>query len=292
MVIRHLVIGLFCACHPYVKCLRWHLQYFSFVAHQSIAPVIFVQIHNVATFAGTHQFGPSWTALDGSTVFGAKLAAATPDASAIPWLLLGAVSHSGPTGVFSQVGFVQRLNTIAGKAPATGCDNTTLNTTNSIYYEADYYFYNYPGSTPAGWQVQPPTVPAALKTPANATLFSWYHGTGYQIYICTGAPTPAWILKTPAAQLFDSAGDRLLGDNNMPTANTYPCPVVPVVPSSTSIPLSTGQPGSQTSSQQTSQGSQASSTGTTHPASTGVLSGDAAAVVPVFALSLAAFLVL
>ena len=40
------------------------------------------------TPAGRHGAGPTWTAVDGSAVKGVKVAAATPDPSAIPWLLL------------------------------------------------------------------------------------------------------------------------------------------------------------------------------------------------------------
>src|SRR5436309_3670488 len=64
-----------------------------------------------------HFVGPTWESISGSKVVGSKIQSCTPDASAIPWLLLKAVSTSGP-GVFNGVTYVQRLNTVGGKAPS------------------------------------------------------------------------------------------------------------------------------------------------------------------------------
>ncbi len=96
-----------------------------------------------ATFVqvGTHGAGPSWTSIDGSVVNGTKLQQAdSPSAGAVPWLLLKASSTSG-AGVFTDVGYVQRLNTTGGKAPATGCDATTVGSETRVSYSADYYFF-------------------------------------------------------------------------------------------------------------------------------------------------------
>ena len=72
---------------------------------------------------------------------GAKVAGVNSTATgAIQWLLLMATSNTG-TGVFSDVTFVQRLNTAGGPAPATGCDSTTTGTDVRIPYSADYYFF-------------------------------------------------------------------------------------------------------------------------------------------------------
>jgi hypothetical protein len=70
---------------------------------------------------GAHGAGPHWTStVDGSVVNGTKVAQVdAPLATAIPWLLLRATSTSG-MGVFSDVTYVQRVNTTGGKAPATG----------------------------------------------------------------------------------------------------------------------------------------------------------------------------
>ena len=92
--------------------------------------------------AGKHGAGPSWTAKDGSTVNGAKVAQAdAPTSGAVPWLLLRAASISGK-GRFGKVTFIQRLNTKGGKAPATGCDAAHDGTELRVDYSADYYFYS------------------------------------------------------------------------------------------------------------------------------------------------------
>jgi hypothetical protein len=91
---------------------------------------------------GTHGVGPNWTHTDGSSVVGARLAAAdSPLADAIPWLLLKAASHGATAGTFSDVTYVQRVNTTKGKAPATGCDSANVGKETSVAYTADYYFF-------------------------------------------------------------------------------------------------------------------------------------------------------
>lgn len=90
-----------------------------------------------STLRGTHFAGPTWQALDGSSVKGAKVAsAAAPIPGAIPWLLLTAVAQGG-SGVTS----IQRLSTIGGVAPATGCDASAIGATTQVPYTAQYYFY-------------------------------------------------------------------------------------------------------------------------------------------------------
>jgi hypothetical protein len=98
---------------------------------------------------GVHSAGPTWTHKDGSAIVGARLAAVdSPLTDAIQWLELKAASHSGTSnGVFSDVTYVQRLNTTKGKAPATGCDAAAVNTDTRVSYTADYYFYT--GDAPA-----------------------------------------------------------------------------------------------------------------------------------------------
>ncbi|HMI88533.1 MAG TPA: DUF3455 domain-containing protein [Polyangiaceae bacterium] len=91
--------------------------------------------------AATHYAGPTWQANDGSTVVGAKLAESpAPDATAIPWLLLGATSHAGQ-GRMTDVTYIQRLETTGGKAPTTGCDAAHVGDTARVGYTATYYFY-------------------------------------------------------------------------------------------------------------------------------------------------------
>lgn len=89
---------------------------------------------------GTHYAGPTWESIDGSKVVGAKVEAVTPDATAIPWLLLRAASHGG-SGRMEQVTFVQRIWTRGGNAPSRGCDAAHDGATARVPYRALYCFY-------------------------------------------------------------------------------------------------------------------------------------------------------
>ncbi len=90
---------------------------------------------------GTHGAGPVWTSNDGSSVIGKKLAdAPSPAGDAIPWLLLRAEKTTGH-GVFSDVTFIQRVQTQHGKAPTSGCDAGKKGAEARVDYSADYYFY-------------------------------------------------------------------------------------------------------------------------------------------------------
>lgn len=89
--------------------------------------------------APTGAAAPQWTNNDGSLVVGHKVAAFSPDANAIAWLLLAATSHSGP-GVMSRVDYVQRLNTVGG-LPSGACDADHVGATSDSSYTADYYFF-------------------------------------------------------------------------------------------------------------------------------------------------------
>lgn len=90
---------------------------------------------------GKHFAGPSWEAGDGSRVTGKAVAnAASPDADAIPWLLVNVVGHEG-NGVLSRATSIQRLNTKSGKAPGSGCDASHIGQEVRVPYTADYLFF-------------------------------------------------------------------------------------------------------------------------------------------------------
>jgi hypothetical protein len=174
---------------------------------------------------GTHFAGPTWmSTVDESDAVGMKVQQAdSPLSDAIPWLLLKVVSHMG-TGVFTDVTYVQRVNTTKGKAPATGCDSTTVGTDMPVAYTADYYFYTggtttTDGGTAAQWPFVTVTIPDGVATPTGTTLKLKLHGWGDQIYTCTpsggadagadaGATTYAWVLKAPAATLYDDTDTK------------------------------------------------------------------------------------
>lgn len=91
--------------------------------------------------AGAHRAGPTWEGLDGSSVVGAKIAAATPDRTSIPWLLLRAASHGRRPGRMADVTFVQRIRTSGGLAPVEGCSAATVGAVARVPYRAVYCFY-------------------------------------------------------------------------------------------------------------------------------------------------------
>lgn len=89
---------------------------------------------------GHHYAGPHWESTDGSKIVGAvKERADAPQPQAIPWLLLAARSV-GTQGSFSRVTSIQRVNTVGGVAPQTGCSQSTVGATARVPYTADYYF--------------------------------------------------------------------------------------------------------------------------------------------------------
>jgi hypothetical protein len=81
---------------------------------------------------------PEWQSNSGSSVVGRRLAAATVDATAIPWLLLQAAQTSGP-GIFAPTTYVQRVNTVGGLAPATA--GTSNGQVARVAYTAEYFFF-------------------------------------------------------------------------------------------------------------------------------------------------------
>jgi hypothetical protein len=90
---------------------------------------------------GKHYGGPHWEAADGSRIVGiVKERAEAPAPDAIPWLLLTAKSV-GPEGSFSKVTSIQRVNTVSGVAPRTGCTQAAAGATVRVKYSADYYFF-------------------------------------------------------------------------------------------------------------------------------------------------------
>jgi hypothetical protein len=93
-------------------------------------------------FIGTHYAGPSWQALDGSSVTATKVDGVNVDPTAVDWLLLAKkTSATGAGGDrLTATTYIQRVNTAGGRAPAASeCDVT--GETAEIDYTADYYFW-------------------------------------------------------------------------------------------------------------------------------------------------------
>jgi hypothetical protein len=93
--------------------------------------------------AATHYAGPHWKAKDGSIVLGTKVRSApSSTAASIPQLLLSAVAEGTTVGLLTPVTAIQRLDTVGGIAPSTGCDDQHVNGTVDVPYTATYYFYS------------------------------------------------------------------------------------------------------------------------------------------------------
>jgi hypothetical protein len=93
--------------------------------------------------AGTHYAGPHWKANDGSIILGAKKRSVpSATANSIPQLILTAAVDAGTAGVLTPVTAVQRLDTVGGIAPSTGCDAGHVAATVAVPYTATYYFYS------------------------------------------------------------------------------------------------------------------------------------------------------
>jgi len=86
-----------------------------------------------------HFAGPTWESNSGSKVVGTLAKPpVTVDPNAIPWLLLSAASTEGP-GIFADTTFIQRVNTVGGKAPSA--DGAFVGQVARVPYTADYFFY-------------------------------------------------------------------------------------------------------------------------------------------------------
>jgi hypothetical protein len=90
---------------------------------------------------GTHGAGPYWAITTVDSIFAQQFTpakTATPDANSISWLLLMPKTGTTPTGIFSNVAYIQRIATKGGKAPATAPQS--LSDTADVYYTAIYRF--------------------------------------------------------------------------------------------------------------------------------------------------------
>jgi hypothetical protein len=121
-----------------VQIYRWNGSAWVFVAPAATLYADAGYHGKVGTHYLTPGQGPTWESNSGSKVIGMRLAACTPDTTAIPWLRLGAMGTQGP-GVLDGATFVQRVNTVGGIAPAT--PGTAVGQEADVPYTAEYYFY-------------------------------------------------------------------------------------------------------------------------------------------------------
>jgi len=125
------------ACHAYaegVQIYRWNGTGWVF---QGPEAVLYAN-DDANAVVGVHYAGPTWETNSGSYVVGKVLQRCTPNADAIPWLLLEAVDSDGP-GVLDGVTYIQRVNTEGGLAPAD--PGEFPGDVARVPYTADYFFY-------------------------------------------------------------------------------------------------------------------------------------------------------
>jgi hypothetical protein len=91
---------------------------------------------------GKHYAGPTWEANDGSKIAAVAISKDKSPTDSIPWLLLQVKSVEG-NGKFTNIKWVQRLNTTGGNSPKD-CNRSRQNTEIAVPYTADYYFYSDP----------------------------------------------------------------------------------------------------------------------------------------------------
>jgi hypothetical protein len=90
---------------------------------------------------GHHYAGPTWEAGDGSKVVGVvKAKVDAPAPGAIAWLLL-ATHSTGKPGLFAKVTTIQRVATVGGAMPTTGCGTATVGQQARVPYQAQYAQY-------------------------------------------------------------------------------------------------------------------------------------------------------
>ena len=119
-----------------VQIYRWTGTSWAFVAPSAD---LFADA-NYEGLVGKHYGGPTWESNSGSKVIGLRVpgTGCVPDATAIAWLKLKAISNSGP-GIFENVTYIQRVNTVGGVAPAT--PGTSMDEIVEVPYTTEYYFY-------------------------------------------------------------------------------------------------------------------------------------------------------
>ena len=117
-----------------VQIYRWNGSAWQFVAPSAL---LFADAGYQAQ-VGIHYAGPFWESNSGSSIKAVKIKECSPDANAIPWLLLQATLTNGP-GAFSSVTFIHRVYTTGGKAPTY--NGSVEGQSVEIPYTAVYYFY-------------------------------------------------------------------------------------------------------------------------------------------------------
>jgi hypothetical protein len=95
---------------------------------------------------GTHTSVNLWeSASDRSSVAGVVRSTQSAGVDALPWALYRA-QPLAVSGMFAGVTSIQRVNTVGGAAPATGCSAANDGAESRVAFTADYYFYKRRGA--------------------------------------------------------------------------------------------------------------------------------------------------
>ncbi len=117
-----------------VQIYRWNGTSWAFV--EPVATLFADSNHHVKV--GVHYGGPTWEANNGGKVVATRLAACSPDPTAIPWLLLQTTSTDGP-GILNSMTYIQRVKTKGGLAPTA--PGSSIGAVAEVPYTTEYYFY-------------------------------------------------------------------------------------------------------------------------------------------------------
>ena len=120
-----------------VQTYRWNGTNWIFVAPEATLYADAKHRREVGKHFGTPT-GVAWQTTSGSRVIAQRVDACTPDPTAIPWVLLRAISEEG-RGVLNPLSYVQRVNTVAGVAPVE--PGALVDEERPVPYTSEYFFY-------------------------------------------------------------------------------------------------------------------------------------------------------
>lgn len=86
------------------------------------------------------------SASDRSSTSGVVRSSQSAGATNLPWVLIRAQPLS-ENGLFANVTSIQRVNTVGGAAPTTGCGPDNTGAEQRVDFRADYYFYKRRGTS-------------------------------------------------------------------------------------------------------------------------------------------------
>ncbi len=102
-----------------------------------------VQVYQCSLLAA-NTWGWAYVA-DRSSVTAVPRASQPAGAGNLPWQALRAAPLN-PAGIFANVAFMQRVNTLGGVPAATGCGPDNVGEEARVAFRADYYFYKPAGA--------------------------------------------------------------------------------------------------------------------------------------------------